>query len=68
MKSIFISLILLNGDLLKIELFDKSCARFWEENVIEHERLIKVFKKNHHYHTYKGQEVVGYHCSDKEVT
>ena len=68
MKTVIISLILLNGGLLKIELYDKSCHRFWEENITQHERKKRWKNDNLTYHTYKGQEVVGYHCSNKEPT
>jgi hypothetical protein len=37
-KGLVIALILTNGDLLKIELFDDTCAEFWNKHVVQHER------------------------------
>jgi len=65
-KGLVIALILANGDLLKVELFDDTCAEFWDKHVITHERKIALPKQNHYFHTFKGKIVVGYHCSDKE--
>ena len=65
-KGLFIALILTNGDLLKIETHDLDCDIWWDKNVITHERKYPLPKQNHYFHTYKGEIVVGYHCSDKE--
>ena len=65
-KGLVIALILSTGDLMKIELFDDTCAEFWRKNVITHERKYPLPWQNHFFHTYKGEIVVGYHCSDKE--
>jgi hypothetical protein len=46
-KGLVIALILTNGDLLKIELFDDTCAEFWNKHVVQHERKIKLPKQNH---------------------
>jgi hypothetical protein len=35
-KGLVIALILANGELLKIELFDDTCEEFWDKNVIVH--------------------------------
>jgi hypothetical protein len=67
-KGLVIALILTNGDLLKIELFDDTCAEFWNKHVVQHERKIKLPKQNHYYHTFQDKVVVGYHCSNKEPT
>jgi hypothetical protein len=37
-KGLVIALILVNGELLKIELFDDTCAEFWNKNVTVHEK------------------------------
>jgi hypothetical protein len=66
-KGLVIALILSNGDLIKIELFDDTCAEFWNKNVITHERKYPMPRKNHYFHTFKGEIVVGYHCSNKEA-
>lgn len=65
-KGLVIALILVNGELLKIELFDDTCAEFWDKNVTVHEKKIKLPKQNHYYHKFKDKIVVGYHCSDKD--
>ena len=65
-KGLVIALILANGDLLKVELFDDTCAEFCNKYVITHERKIPLPKQNHYFHTFNGEIVVGYHCSDKE--
>jgi hypothetical protein len=43
-KGLVIALILSTGDILKIELFDDTCAEFWDKHVITHER--KLFYQN----------------------
>jgi hypothetical protein len=43
-KGLVIALILANGELLKIELFDDTCAEFWNKNVTVHEKKIKLPK------------------------
>ena len=65
-KGLVIALILSTVDILKIELFDDTCAEFWDKHVITHERKIVLPKQNHYFHTFNGEIVVGYHCSDKE--
>jgi len=65
-KGLVIALILSTGDLMKIDLFDDTCAEFWNKNVTTHERKYPLPKQNHYFHTYKGEIVVGYHCSDEE--
>ena len=65
-KGLVIALILINGDLLKVETHDLDCAVWWDKNVITHERKYPLPKQNHYFHTYKGEIVVGYHCSDEE--
>ena len=65
-KGLVIALILTNGNLLKIETHDLDCDIWWDKNVITHERKYPLPKQNHYFHTYKGEIVVGYHCSDKE--
>jgi hypothetical protein len=37
-KGLVIALILTNGDLLKIELFDDTCAEFWNKHGIKPSR------------------------------
>ena len=66
-KCLVIALILSSGDLIKIELFDDTCAEFWNKNVITHEIKYPMPRQNHYFHTFKGEIVVGYHCSNKEV-
>jgi hypothetical protein len=44
-KGLVIALILSNGDLIKIELFDDTCAEFWNKNVITHERKYPMPRK-----------------------
>ena len=66
-KGLVIALILSNGDLIKIELFDDTCAEFWNKNVITHERKYLMPRQNHYFHTFKDEVVVGYHCSNKEA-
>jgi hypothetical protein len=34
-KGLVIALILTNGDLLKIELFEDTCADFWKKHVVQ---------------------------------
>jgi hypothetical protein len=63
MKIFIISLILINGKLLKQEIYE-PCEIWWQNNVKVHERKIYFKKQNHYYHTYKGQEVFGYHCRE----
>ena len=65
-KGLIIALILTNGDLLKVETHDLDCAVWWDKNVITHERKYPLPKQNHYFHTYKGEIVVGYHCSNEE--
>ena len=65
-KGLVIALILANGELLKIELFDDTCEEFWDKNVIVNEKKIKLPKQNHYYHKFKDKIVVGYHCSNKD--
>jgi hypothetical protein len=65
-KGLIIALILTNGDLLKVETHDLDCAVWWDKNVITHERKYPMPRQNHYFHTYKGEIVVGYHCSDEE--
>jgi hypothetical protein len=67
-KGLVIALILNTGQLLKVELFDQTCERFWLENVVQHERKYPMPWQEHIYHTFQGEIVVGYHCSDKEPT
>jgi hypothetical protein len=43
-KGLVIALILSTGDILKIELFDDTCAEFWDKHVITHEE--KLFYQN----------------------
>ena len=57
-KGLVIALILANGELLKIELFDDTCAEFWDKNVTVHERKIKLPKQNYYYHKFKDKIVV----------
>lgn len=65
-KGFVIALMLIDGDLLKVETHDLTCAEWWDRNVIEHERKYPMPWQEHIFHTYKGEIVVGYHCSDKE--
>jgi len=65
-KGLVISLILSTGDILKVETHNLDCAVWWDKYVITHERKIPLPKQNHYFHTFKGEVVVGYHCSDKE--
>ena len=51
MKVFIISLILANGNLLKLEIYEE-CAIWWDKNIITHETKIKKKKENHYYHTY----------------
>jgi hypothetical protein len=75
-KGLVISLILVTGDLLKIELFDDTCAEFWDKHIITHERKIVLPKQNHYFHTFNGEikllvitvddkRVVGHYCTVK---
>jgi hypothetical protein len=59
-KGLVIALILTNGELLKIELFEDTCADFWKKHVVVHERKIKLPKQNHYYHTFQDKVVVGH--------
>jgi len=65
-KGFIIALILTNGNLLKVETHDLDCAVWWDKNVITHERKYSMPWQNHYFNTYKGEIVVGYHCSDEE--
>jgi len=65
-KGFIIALILTNGNLLKVETHDLDCAVWWDKNVITHERKYSMPWQNQYFHTYKGEIVVGYHCSDEE--
>jgi len=67
-KGLVISLILSTGDILKVETHNLDCAVWWDKHVITHERKYPLPWQNHFFHTYKGEVVVGYHCSDKEPT
>lgn len=67
-KGLIIALILANGDLIKIELYEDTCASFWNKHVIEHTRKNPLPWQEHTYHTFNGKIVVGYHCSNKEPT
>jgi hypothetical protein len=60
-KIFIISLILINGKLLKLEIYE-DCAIWFDKNVITHEKKFTFKKENHYYHTYKGTKVFGYHC------
>ena len=66
MKTLYIIFILVNGELLNVELFSKSCAAYWNENVITVEHK-NVYRRNAPLitHKYKTWDVVGYMCSDK---
>jgi hypothetical protein len=44
-KGLVIALILANGELLKIELFDDTCEEFWDKNVIVHEKKLNYQNK-----------------------
>jgi hypothetical protein len=44
-KGLVIALILVNGELLKIELFDDTCAEFWDKNVTVHEKKLNYQNK-----------------------
>jgi hypothetical protein len=66
-KGLVIALILSNGDLIKIELFDDTCAEFWNKNVITHERKYPMPRKIITSILSKVKIVVGYHCSNKEA-
>jgi hypothetical protein len=63
-KALYISLILVNGDILREELFDTTCARFFKEKVqvIEQKNTSRYEPRT--IHKYKGFRVVGYWCSD----
>jgi hypothetical protein len=63
-KALYISLILVNGDILREELFDTTCARFFKEKVqvIEQKNTSRYEPRT--IHKYKGFQVVGYWCSD----
>ena len=63
-KTLYISLILINGDILREELYDTTCARFFKENVqlIEKKNISRYEPRA--IHQYKGFRVVGYWCSD----
>lgn len=65
-KGLVISLILSTGDILKVETHNLDCAVWWDKYVITHERKYLLPWQNHFFHTYNGEVVVGYHCSDKE--
>ena len=67
-KGFIIALILNTGDLIKVETHDLTCAEWWDRNVITHERKYPLPWQSHFFHTYKGEIVVGYHCSNKEPT
>ena len=67
-KGLVIGLILTTGQVLHIELFEETCAEFWDKHVVEHTRKYPMPWQAHTYHTFKGEIVVGYHCSDKEPT
>ena len=54
-KGLIIALILNTGQLLKVELFDQTCERFWLENVVVHERKFPMPWQNHYYHTFQGE-------------
>jgi hypothetical protein len=65
-KGLVIGLILITGEIQKVELFEETCAEFWDKHVVEHERKFPIFRQERTYHTFKGEIVVGYHCSDIE--
>jgi hypothetical protein len=65
-KGLVIGLILITGEIQKVELFEETCAEFWDKHVIQHERKITFPKQARTYHTFNGEIVVGYHCSDVE--
>jgi hypothetical protein len=48
-KIFIISLILINGKLLKLEIYE-DCAIWFDKNVITHERKFTFKKENHYYH------------------
>ena len=63
-KALYISLILVNGDILREELFDTTCARFFKEKVQVIEQKNTSRYESRTIHKYKGFRVVGYWCSD----
>jgi len=63
-KALYISLILVNGDILREELFDTTCARFFKEKVQVIEQKNTSRYESRTIHQYKGFRVVGYWCSD----
>ena len=67
-KGLVISLILSTGDILKVETHNLDCAVWWDKYVITNERKYPLPWQNHFFHTYNGEVVVGYNCSDKEPT
>ena len=65
-KGLVIGLILVTGEIQKVELFDDTCESFWEKHVVEHTRKNPLPMQGHTYHTFNGKIVVGYHCSDRD--
>lgn len=65
-KGLVIGLILITGEIQKIELFEETCAEFWDKHVVQHERKYPMPWQEHIYHTFQNKIVVGYHCSDVE--
>ena len=63
MKIFIISLILINGKLVKLEIYE-GCGIWFDKKEITKERKFIFKKENHYYHTYKGTKVFGYHCRE----
>jgi hypothetical protein len=62
MKEFIISLILTNGTLLDVKIYDTSCENWFTNNITIHEKEIKFLNQNHYYHTYKDKIIIGYYC------
>tara|TARA_R110000796_G_scaffold46700_1_gene112937 strand:- start:808 stop:1014 length:207 start_codon:yes stop_codon:yes gene_type:complete len=68
MKALFIYFILINGDLIKEEVHEGSCGNYFKEKVQVIEQKKFFTNQSLTIHKYKGFTVVGYTCTDKEVT
>ena len=53
---------------IKQESFEiqQSCSAWFHTNVRVLEQKKRKLFSNHVYHEYKGKQVIGYYCSDKE--
>ncbi len=62
MKAFIISLILTNGTLLDVKIYNISCENWFIDNITIHEKEIKFENQNYYYHTYKDKIIIGYYC------